>query len=483
PNYLYINDGTGAYLESAQNYGVDDVGCGLAIATTDINNDGIMDIYIANDFGEWIVPNTAYINNFPNKNFTNVSLPMNLNVGVYGMGIAVGDIDNDLDNDFYITNLGRNVLLKNNSLDGYQDVSSISNVENDFNNQGQRLTSWGALFLDMDNDSDLDLFVSNGYVPAAPFLNVALSDPNKFFINDGDGVFTDISSDNQESSEFFNRGAIYGDYDNDGDLDIFTVSVDGRVNSSSHSLFYTNQLSNSKNWIEILLEGEEINRDALGSKVTVYSDQGIFMRENYGGGTFGSQNSKILHFGLNNSSSIEKVVVRWSHNNTQIFTNLPLNQRIYLKENNNNFKIVGCMDTSNPYYNKLATYNMGCFVESKFGCTDLDAINYNPNAIYDDGDCMYNVTVSNEADSELSDNIFAYPNTFNNELFVSFLELDKHYDICIYDMKGDVIYTIESNGKKSIRIDTSDYRSGVYILRINSQENAKPSRIIKLIKN
>jgi enediyne biosynthesis protein E4 len=482
PSLFYINNGAGVFVESAKSYGVDNIGCGLAVTTTDIDNDGNLDIYIANDYGEWIVPNTAYINNFPDKSFTNVSSSMNLDVGLYGMGIAVGDYDNDLDNDFYVSNLGRNSLLKNNIGVGYEDVATELNVENDINSEGEHLTSWGTLFLDIDNDSDLDLFVSNGYVAAAPFLNVALEDPNKIYRNEGNGAFMDVSEEYGIASLFFNRGAIYGDYDNDGDLDIFSVSVDGDNNSTAYSLFYTNQLDNTKNWLEVLLEGEIVNMDAYGALVTIYYDGGILMRENYGGGTYGSQNSTILHFGLNNVTSIDSLIVRWNENNTQTFYDITVNQKIFLKENSSDYQIAGCTEKENLFFNELATYNTGCFVENIIGCTDQEAINYNPAATYSNDQCIYEVTVTGYDEPHLLNSFQVYPNDFQDEIILEFENIDILYDLYIYDMRGNKIFFWNTKGKTSLSIDTSKYLSGVYFIRVNDAENPKISKTVKLVK-
>lgn len=482
PNLLYINNGEASFTESAESYGVDNAGCGLAVVATDLNNDGNVDLYVANDFGEWVIPNTAYKNNYPSSNFENISVATKLDVELYAMGIAIGDYDNDLDNDLYITNLGRNNILKKDQFNNYEDLTSELGIENEFNEAGEHLTSWGTLFLDFDNDSDLDLFVSNGFVGSAPFLNTAKEDPNKFYRNDGNGTFVDISDEYFVAPSFYNRGAIYGDYDNDGDLDIFCVTADGSNNSESYSLFYENQLENKLNWLEVLLEGSVVNFDAYGALVTLYSNGSSFMRELYGGGSYASQSSNTLHFGLGSFDIIDSLNVRWNQNNNQVFYDIPVNEKIYLKENNNNFEIVGCTDEENTFFNSRATFNKGCLVEGLVGCTDENALNYNPKAIYNNGQCVYESIVAVENDQSFTSEIDVYPSIFSENLTID-VNFNERYSIYIYDVSGKIIFKENIQNKKSIVINTIGFLSGFYlvnVININKRQKSKTRKIIKI---
>lgn len=481
PSLLYINNGDLKFTESAEIYGVDNVGCGLAVAATDINNDGNVDLYIANDFGEWVVPNTAYRNNFPERSFDNISLQTNLDVELYAMGIAVGDYDNDLDNDFYISNLGRNNLLVNDQFLTYKDQTTELKIENEFSTEGERFTSWGTLFLDVDNDADLDLFVSNGFIGSAPFLNTALEDPNKLYRNDGNDNFTDVSEEYSVASTLYNRGAVYGDYDNDGDLDIFCISVDGSNSSESFSLFYENQLDNSANWLEVMLEGSVVNIDAYGSQVTIYFDGNSQMRELYGGGTYASQSSKILHFGLGNFDTIDSLNVRWNKINNNMYYDIPVNQKIFIKENIENFKIAGCTDKENQLFNSLATFNIGCLIGGLVGCTDENAINYNPEAIYNNNQCVYESIVSVDGKEDFPHDFKFYPNFFTDNIIVDF-DREGEYLICIYDVGGNILFKESVNHSRKVTINTYKFLAGFYLLEIIDINNLNNSNISKIVK-
>ena len=119
-NRFYLNQGNWQFLEDAAWYSVADEGCALALAFTDFDNDLDMDIFLANDFGEWAMPNRLFENQYPWTYFNEVSYDLNVSTGIYGMGVAIGDYDHDLDLDYYITNMGDNLLHRNDSMFSYQ---------------------------------------------------------------------------------------------------------------------------------------------------------------------------------------------------------------------------------------------------------------------------------------------------------------------------------------------------------------------------
>ena len=122
-NFLYINNGDGTFSEVAQATGAGDMGCGLATSATDYDNDGDIDLYNANDFGEWVIPNVLLRND--GTTFTDVSAPSGADIAMYGMGIAVGDYDHDLDLDYYVTNIGANALFEQSKRRQFSRSSTI----------------------------------------------------------------------------------------------------------------------------------------------------------------------------------------------------------------------------------------------------------------------------------------------------------------------------------------------------------------------
>jgi hypothetical protein len=333
-NFFYENNGDNTFTEKAASLGIDNNGCGLAAMPTDYNKDYNQDIYIANDYGEFNVPNTLYNNT--GANFTDVSSATKTNVAVYAMGISYADIDKDEDFDYYICNLGRNVLLQNDGNNVFTDITTSAGVENTFSLEGGGLfsTSWGTAFLDVNNDTWQDLFVANGRIPAAPFIGTGDSDPNYLFINNGDTTFTKskVSVDDKNKA----RGMTYADYDNDGDLDMIVVVLKNSESVNPKTVFFQNQLnpngSDGKNWVQFKLEGQTINRDAIGAKIILTVNGEKLIQEVHGQGSHASQHSLILHFGLANNTTISKAEIQWSAASKQIFTDISTNKRYLLKE-------------------------------------------------------------------------------------------------------------------------------------------------------
>lgn len=477
PNYLYINNGDDSFVESAVKYGVEDVGCGLAVAATDLNNDGNLDLYVVNDFGEWIRPNAAYINNYPLESFQSSPFNGSLDISLYGMGIAIGDINNDLKSDYYVTNIGSNKLMIDVNDTSYQDFATLLKVDNKSTVQNKNVTSWGALCIDVDNDSDLDIFVSNGFISSSDFLNTDPLAPNKLFLNNIDS-FVDQSTFWKVESEFTNRGAIYGDYDNDGDLDIFCVTVDGRNNSDLHSLFYENESSGANNWNQFLLEGVTINRDAYGAKLIVYTGNETRLVESHAGGSYASQSSKILHVGLGNFKKIDSLTIKWNATEHEKYYDLPVNQSLYIKQGTSELEVLGCMEQKNPMYNNLATKNSGCFETPKIGCMDILSINYDPEAVISDESCIYEKILSSFSDREQVD---IGPNPFNNYLKIKVTQNDKDYEYNIVSLGGYVLgqgYIHEGDQY----IDTSNFDCGIYVLQLINLKDTDKIENFKLLK-
>ncbi len=331
-NQMYVNNGDGTFTEQSINLNLSNSGCALAATFTDLDFNHIPDIYLANDFGEFITPNAAYLNNFPEDNFTNVAETAGLNAGIYGMGIATGDFDNDLDLDYYVTNIGRNVFFENNGNLIFSDISTETYTENTYADS-LFATGWGCNFADFNNDSHLDLFVSNGHIPAADFIATNEVDPNKLYLNNGDKTFTDFSSEWNIDKTDINRGSAIADFDNDGDIDIINVTIHAfEEPEGTNSFLFRNDQNNNNNWIKVKLTGVFSNRDAFGSKIIVHTPNQSFLREIGGGSSHASQNSSIAHFGLGSISQIDSIEVFWVGGKRQVETNISTNQTLNIIE-------------------------------------------------------------------------------------------------------------------------------------------------------
>lgn len=333
-NHFYHNNGDGTFTERGEELGLDNTGCSLAVTATDYDMDEDLDIYLANDFGEFILPNSMYQNQLGQTDtFIDVATSTGLDIGFYGMGIATGDYDQDGDFDYYVTNLGRNVLLDNDGTGQFSDVTTTAQVENTWVIEDSLLTtSWGTAFFDYDNDTYLDLFVSNGQIPASEFIATGRFDPNKLYHNNRDKTFTDISEIAGINDTNRGRGMAHFDFDNDGDLD-FIVPVLNTSSGEYWTKFYENKNENNNNWLKIKLTGTSCNRDAFGTKIKVYTGDKILIREISAGASHASQHSSIVHFGLGaDVSTVEQVVVEWLGGEAEVLNNVATNQTVELTQ-------------------------------------------------------------------------------------------------------------------------------------------------------
>ncbi len=309
-NTLFINNGDLSFTESSNDYGVHNNGNALAVTSSDFDLDFDQDIYVANDFGSGFKGNSMYQNMLPVDSFQYLPNGNGSDISIFAMGIAIGDYDEDLDLDYYVTNLGANSLLKNNSDDTFEDIAFSSGTINSHVDD-KFATGWGTAFVDVDNDSYLDLLVANGHIPAADFIANTILDPNKLFKNNGDGTFTDISESANIGNTNRGRGLAYADFDKDGDIDFVVGNIHEHDEPEKRMEFYRNESNNSSNWLGVKLEGTVNNRDAYGAKVYVTANSRVFLQEKDGGSSHGSKNSDIIHFGLGTIDQVDKISVVW----------------------------------------------------------------------------------------------------------------------------------------------------------------------------
>lgn len=339
-NHLYINNKNNTFTDQTAAYNANNAGCTWVSVATDFDFDHDADLIIGNDFGEWNNhPNALYRNNYPSANFTSISEPEGMTKKMYCMGIAVGDIDNDNHLDYYFTNIGKNVLLRNKGDNTFENMAAQAGVENEWVHKDSTCqTSWGCNFLDYDNDGYQDLFVACGWSNIT-FPNTDPKEKNKLYKNDGNGItFTDVSQSAGIDSPLSNKGSAILDYNNDGKMDIVTITTKMQypspvADSLQHSFLYLNQDDNENNWIKIKLEGEHCNRDGFGSRIIIYADGHKFCREAEGGGSHASQNSSYIHFGLGSAAIIDSIQIYWLRGKIQTLKHVAVNQTIAINEN------------------------------------------------------------------------------------------------------------------------------------------------------
>ena len=306
---LYRNNGDGTFTDVAREAGLhnpDDKGMG--VVWSDYDNDGDMDLFVANDR----TPDRLYRNE-GDGTFTDIGLMTGVALSEHGMSMSsmapiFGDINNNGWFDLVVTNFHDepNMLFLNDG-DGF---FSDATYQWGFGAQGLSYLSWGADFADFDNDADIDLFVVNGHIDenvteAQPSLSYA--QPNQIFLNDGDGKFTDVSASAGDglNLEQVSRGGAFGDYDNDGDIDVLVTNCGQAPNLLRNDTIATNH------WLTFETIGTQSNRDGIGACIRVLTGNTWQMREVKSGGSYPCHSDMRLHFGLGQATVADQVEIRW----------------------------------------------------------------------------------------------------------------------------------------------------------------------------
>ncbi len=328
---LYHNNRDGTFTDVTESAGfAEAMGRGLALAWGDYNDDGDMDVYIANDADQ----NYLYRNN-SDGTFTDVSLTAGVGLSEdgeaeNGMGADFGDYDNDGRLDLVVTNFQdqTNTLYRNEGDTLFTDVSYASGI----GTISLPYLAWGVSFCDYDNDGYQDLFVANGHLHE----NVQVfnptgfyEQPNLLFRNNRDGTF-DVVEDSSGSGirlEKVSRGFAYADYDNDGDLDLLVTNLKGSPDLLENR-------GGQNRWLTLKLIGTRSNRDAIGARVTVTTGNLTQVREVRSGSSYLSQNDMRLHFGLGKYRQVDRVEIRWPSGLQEYLEGVKVNQALTLVEGN-----------------------------------------------------------------------------------------------------------------------------------------------------
>jgi len=305
---------------------------------TDFDFDGDVDILLANDFGEFHIPNKLYKNEIDEGIFVEVSEEWNANQQMYAMGIASADFELDGDLDYYITNFGKNALLVNDD-DAFSELAVDLGVDDTWIIEDSIFSvSWGTAFFDFDNDLFSDLYVANGYVPGPGFLPSRVRNQDKFYMNLGDLQFEELTPGlSGLDNELVNRGMAYSDFDLDGDLDLMTAAMRVPQNDLTiRSKFFINNLASENNWLKIKLQGVISNYNGIGALIKVYVGGFCLTKEVHGGSSHCSQNTLIQHFGLKDFEMIDSVVIDWpSQTKGQVLYDITSNQLLTIEEDIN----------------------------------------------------------------------------------------------------------------------------------------------------
>lgn len=288
-NKLYRNNGDGTLTDVTNQAGVGNVnGATIATAWLDYNNDGWPDIYNANDRN---TINRLFRNN-GNGTFSNVS-NANVNLAMDAMSVTVADIDDNGFLDIYVTNdASGNKLLMNNGDETFTEVAEQSGVQV---NKG----TWGSLFFDYDNDGDFDLFVCAMSTGSGSY-GIA----NDLFENQN-GTFVNVSATTTVLHQLPSMGAAMADFNQDGYYDVAVL------NSGNERSSLLQNSGGSNNWIKVYLQGVVSNRDAIGSWIYVWCNGQIYKRYTQCGANFASQDAFYQIIGIGEHNIIDSVVVHF----------------------------------------------------------------------------------------------------------------------------------------------------------------------------
>ncbi len=330
-NVLYHNNGDGTFTDVSAKAGILKPGPRYSISAVsyDFDNDGWPDIYVAVDSE----PSVMFRNNHDGT-FSDIAMIAGCAYSEdgheqAGMGIAVADYDCDGWFDIFKTNFADDTcnLYHNNGDGTFNDVAFSTGVG--INN---RFVAWGCGFVDYDNDGWQDIIQVNGHVyPQIDSHSIGQSykNPRLVYRNLGNGHFKDVSAEMGPgiNETFSSRGAAFGDYDNDGDIDVLVLNLGDKPS------LLRNDGGNKQNWIKIKLIGTTCNRTAIGARARIVTGKHAQIDEVHSGSSVMSQSDLRLHFGLGKSDIVDVIEIEWpTTQKIERFTNVKANQIITIRE-------------------------------------------------------------------------------------------------------------------------------------------------------
>lgn len=328
-HWLYHNNGDGTFTDVSKQAGIEQVNSsyGMTVVAADFDEDGWPDIYVACD----ATSSLLFMNNrdgtFREEGLLRGVALNDDGMAQAGMGVGVGDYDLDGHLDLFKTHFAddRNILYRNNGKAYFEDRTAPSKLGVE-----TRYVCWGAGIVDLDNDGYPDLFMTTGHVD--PNIENKLPQyPNKtpraVFRNLGEGVFEELIDEAGPgvSALHCSRGCAFGDFDNDGDVDMVIVNL-----NEPPSLL-RNDLSAKTNWIKVKLEGVKSNRSAIGARVLAHYGGKTQAQAVLSQSSFFSCNDPRLHFGLGTALSVDLEVI-WPRGRRETYRGLSPNRLVTIRE-------------------------------------------------------------------------------------------------------------------------------------------------------
>jgi len=315
---LYRNNGDGTFTDVTKAAGVFNVGGrAMSVVAADLNNDGWMDVYVANDSME-----NYYYENKRDGTFAERALELGLALGQNGQGVssmgpAVADLDGDGHLDILIPDMDYGSLLSKKG-EFYSDLVGRSGLAVIC---GQ-YTGWGAVLLDYDNDGNPDVFIANGNAHHEYPEDAVLTR------NNGEGVFVDVARDSGDffQTKWVSRGATWADFDDDGNVDLLVVDTSG----PPHLL--RNMGGTGNHWLKVEAKVKGGGRTAIGARVTVTAGGRTRFQELIGVNGYLSQGDTRVHFGLGTAEKADLVEVRWPEGTTESWKDVKADQTLRVEK-------------------------------------------------------------------------------------------------------------------------------------------------------
>jgi hypothetical protein len=330
-NVLFHNNGDGTFTDVSEKAGILKVGPRYSITAVsyDFDNDGWPDLYVAVDSEASIL-----FRNNHDGTFTDVAAMSGCAYSENGheqagMGVAVADYDCDGWFDIFKTNFADDTcnLYHNNGDGTFNDVTFASGIG--INNS---YVAWGCGFVDYDNDGWQDIIQINGHVyPEIDAHNIGQTykNPRLVYRNLGNGRFTDVSAEMGPgiTEKFSSRGAAFGDFDNDGDIDALVLNMNDLPS------LLRDDGGNKQNWIKLKLIGTSCNRTAIGARARVVTGKHSQIDEVHSGSSVMSQSDLRLHFGIGKAETVDLIEVKWpTTQKIERFRDVKANQILTIKE-------------------------------------------------------------------------------------------------------------------------------------------------------
>jgi hypothetical protein len=318
-DHLYRNMGNDKFDDVTEDLGLfNENGRAMGVGAADYDGDGFVDIYVANDH----MVNFMYKNE-GGKKFTEVGTPSGtafnqVGEGTISMAVDFGDYNNDGLLDIWVSDDGYCSLYQNQGNGVFTEMAYPSGISV----AAAQHVGWSSAFIDYDNDGDLDIFKTNGE------LKHLYGQEDQLFENDGKGKYTDVSVERGTyfKEELVGRGAAFGDYDNDGDIDVYIVNL------NDYGVLLRNDQGNDNNWIKLNLVGTKSNRDGIGARVIISANGKEQINQKKSASGYLSQSDPRMHFGLGEATVVDKIEVIWPSGEVQVLEQVKAGQIITITE-------------------------------------------------------------------------------------------------------------------------------------------------------